>query len=303
MMAQADYSLGTQAKGFLRIDPNVPKNKADEIRQNWGKTGGTGSAKPGQLELFEGKGPTPQIFTLLETADQVMSDAFGGANFLGLKETASESGRAVMARQAQAGLDNFITLDNMRRTKTQLGKLIAWYLTNEIAASRKLRITGDTMQIKSMIDSGILKPHPMRPNIGYAEINTTPENTIKDLEVDVVVGESQYSPTKLQAGLAAMTDAFKSGMVPVPPPMELAIGLMPIPEDWKQKWLTAEQNQKPPVKTALDISFKDLPPSIQNQVESAILGMKPAPEENAHIKAAEMISKMPDQQQAQNANS
>lgn len=293
MMAQADYSLGTQAKGFLRIDPSVPKNRAEEIRQNWGKTGGTGNAKAGQLELFEGRGPTPQIFTLVEQANEVMQDAFGGANFLGLKETASESGRAVMARQAQAGLDNFIILDNMRRTKTQLGKLIAWYLTNEITTARQLRITGEPMEIQEMVKNGILKQHPLRPNVGYAEINTDETTSIKEIEVDVVVGESPYSPTKLQAALAAMTDAFKSGFVPMPPPIDVAINMLPIPQQFKDSWLAMAQNQKPDVKTTLQISFKDLPPTVQNQVEAAILGVQPNPVENATIKASETLGNLP----------
>lgn len=292
MLMQADYWLGTMAKGLLRIDPQMPKNKRDEIVTNWGKTGGAVTAKSGQLELIQGAGPAPQIFTMAETAAGVMEDAFGGNNFLGMKETASESGVAVHARQAQAGMDNFVILDNMRRTKQKLGELIAWNLTNEITVERELRIVSDPMQVQNLVQKGILTPHPTRPNVGYVRINTNQDNSLEGLECDVVVGEAQYSPTQKQATLAAMTDAFKSGMIPTPPPASVILSLLPIPDEAKMAWQQEMSQQKPQVKTGLNINFKDLPPGAQNQVEEGVLGLKPDPQENKVLRAADVVNKM-----------
>jgi hypothetical protein len=185
---------------------------------------------------------------------------------LGLKQTASESGRAVLARQAQAGLDNFVPLDNLRRTKLDLGKKIAWFLTNEITAARKLRITGSTFEIQEMQKQGLLEPHPFKPTLGYMEVNTKPQNTIEDLEVDVVVGEAEFSPNRMQANLAAMTDAFKSGMVAVPPPPDVAIDMLPIPQELKERWKATLQPKEEPVSKGVSINYKDIPPDSKAQV-------------------------------------
>lgn len=294
MMAQADYSIGTMAKGLLRIDPSMPKNKRDAIKQGWGKTGGAFEAKQGQIEQFESKGPAPQLFSLIDRAREVMDDQYGGANFGGLKETASESGRAVLARQAAAGLDNFTLQDNMRRTKADLGYKIAWYLTNEITYAKELRITANPLEMQALKQQGIIKEHPQRPNVGYVEVNTEPTNSIENLEVDVVVTEAQHSPTKQMADLAAMTDAFKSGMIPAPPPPQVLIDMMPIGQQQKDAWKAEFQNKpEPQPKVTVQINYKDLPPSVQNQVEAKLLEVEPNPHENAIIKKKEIDSKDP----------
>lgn len=290
MFMQLDHWVGVSAKGLLRKDPRLTKRQSDDIDQKWGKTGGTFTAPAGRVELIESRGPLPQLFSMMDRAENIMDETFGGGNALGLKQTASESGRAVLARQAQAGLDNFVPLDNLRRTKLDLGKKIAWFLTHEITTARKLRITGNSLELQRLIQGGIAQPHDFKPNVAYVEINTRPENTIENLEVDVIVSEAQYSPSKMIASLSAMTDAFKSGMVSQPPPPEIAIGLLPIPEEYKQKWLALYQEKPPETKVALNVSYKDMPPQAQAQVEEMI-GIQPAPEENVAQKVAEIKSK------------
>jgi hypothetical protein len=222
----------------------------------------------------------------MDRADGVMDDAFGGANMLGLKQTASESGRAVLARQAQAGLDNFVPLDNLRRTKLDLGKKIAWFLTNKITAARKIRITGNTFEIQEMQKQGLLEPHPYKPTLGYMEVNTKPENSIENLEVDVVVSEAEFSPNKMMANLAAMTDAFKSGMVAVPPPPDVAIDMLPIPQELKERWkATLQPKEEDPMK--ISANYKDLPPD----AKGALLEKKGLPATPESIVAKEIIDK------------
>jgi len=290
MMMQADHSVGVAAKGVLRIDPRMPKAKKEQVREMWAKTGGIIEASANQIELIEGQGPKPQLFSMADRAENIMDETLGGANQLGLKQTASESGRAVLARQAQAGLDNFVPLDNLRRTKMDLGKKIAWFLSNEITLARKLRITGNSMELQSLIQQGLAEPHPAKRDVAYMEINTTKRNSIGSLEVDVVVGEAQYSPTKMIGALSAMTDAFKSGTVTQPPPPEVAIGLLPIPEEYKKMWLAMFQPKPPEPKIAMNVSYADLPPGGQAQVEQ-LLGLTPNPQENVVQKVVEALLK------------
>jgi len=303
MFMQLDHWIGVSAKGLLRIDPRLPKSEQDKIREMWGQTGGAYVAKAGMTEMQESSGPAPQLFSMMDRAENIMDETFGGGNALGLKQTSSESGRAVLARQAQAGLDNFVPLDNLRRTKLDLGKKIAWFLSNEITTARKLRITGNSLEMQQLIQNGIAEPHPFKPNTAYMEINTKTENSIENLEVDVIVSEAQYSPSKMIASLTTMTDAFKSGMVSQPPPPEVAINLLPIPQEMKQLWLGQFQEKKPEAKVALNISYADLPPGVQAQVE-AELGYKPDPEENIAQKLVEAKSKIkPELTQKEKASS
>lgn len=269
MYSQIDYWIGTMAKGLLWLDPRTPANEEKLIRDSFGKTGGVVKAKY-KPELFESKGPAPQLFSVLDRVEQIIEDVGGGANFLGLKQTASESGRAVLARQAQAGLDSFVILDNIRRTKQNLGEKIAWYLTNEITLPRKLRIVGDKLAMQAMQSGGIVEQSPTRPNVGYVTINTNSNNTIEGLQLDIVVDEAQHSVTKNQAALAAMVDAFKSGFISIPPPPEVAMELLPgIPESLKQQWRASIEAQaaaqKEPI-AKVSVNYKDIPPDAKMQV-------------------------------------
>jgi hypothetical protein len=285
MMIQADYSIGTGAKGVLWIDPRTSKAEEKAIREQWAKTGGIIKSKYMPVQI-ESKGPAPQLFSMMDRAEGIMDDTFGGANNLGMKQTASESGRAVLARQQQAGLDNFVVLDNFRRTKSDLGKKIAWFLTNKITSAKKLRITGSTFEIQAMQKMGLLEPHPFYPTQGYMQVNTGKENTLADLEVDVVVGEAQYSPNRMMASLSSMTDAFKSGMVAVPPPPDVAIDILPIPQDIKERWkATAQPEKEPPMKIAGN--YKDLPPDVKLQILNE-MGFQVSPQS---VVAKEVIDK------------
>jgi hypothetical protein len=221
------------------------------------------------------------MFSILDRVDNNFNDSLGGANQSGLKETASESGRAVMARQAQAGLDTFNALDNMRRTKQNLAVKIAWYLSNRITDARKLRITGDTMSMQQLKQTGLIEPSPTRPNVGYLSVNTKPENTIYGLEVDVVVDEAQHSPTKNMSTINQLTDAFKSGLIRDPIPAEAVIPLFNLPQSVEAIWLKSieeakQSGPKEPPASPISIKYVDLTPDAQEQA-LASLGIKADP--------------------------
>lgn len=261
MMTMIDHWVGTSAKGLLWIDPKTPKVDADRIEQQWGKTGGVLRGIKTKPELIEGKGVQPQLFGLMEIASSNIAYNGGGENYLGSKQTASESGRAVLARQAQAGLDNFIPLDNLRRTKQNLGEKIAWYLANEVTTARKLRIVGDELAMQVMETAGIGSADEHKPNVRYVEVNTEDDNTIEGLEVDIIVDEAPHSPTKNNAIIGALTDAGKAGVMSIPPPPALIPKLLDIPYSFKQEWIAyiqQQQQQPPEPKNKVSINYKDL---------------------------------------------
>jgi hypothetical protein len=259
---QIDHWIGTMAKGLLWIDPRADSKAKKDIKEKFGTTGGIIEGKfPPQL--IESRGPAPQLFSIIDKVETGMDDSLGGSNMLGQKQTASESGRAVLARQAQAGLDHFVSLDNMRRTKHSLGENIAWYLANKITAPRVLRIVGDSLGIQAMQSGGMgkwFKPSASNPSVGYVEINTEEENSLANIEVDVVIDEAVHATTKNWAVLNALTDAAKSGAIPPMPP-QVAIELIPgIPQSLKMMWLKAVNAPKEEPMGKVSANYKDLPP-------------------------------------------
>lgn len=267
MYAQIDHWIGTMAKGLLWIDPRTPDTEANLIRETFGKTGGVIKTKyPPQL--IESRGPAPQLFSVLDRVEDGLENSMGGANFAGLKQTASESGRAVLARQSQAGLDHFIPLDNLRRTKQNLGEKIAYALTKEMTEPRTYRIIGDTLSVQAMQNQGILK-QSIRPNVGYMNVNTDDYNTVRDLEVDVIVDEAQHSVTKNQATLSSLVDLAKSNMLPGPMPPEVIAELSDLPQSMKQIMIQHYQalaQQPKEDKMKISGSYKDLPPDVKMQI-------------------------------------
>jgi len=267
MYAQIDHWIGTMSKGLLWVDPHTPDNEVNLIKETFGKTGGVIQTKY-MPQLIESKGPAPQLFSVLDRVEAGVEDQMGGANFAGLKQTASESGRAVLARQAQAGLDHFIPLDNLRRTKQNLGEKIAYLLTKEMTEPRTYRIIGDTLSVKAMQNQGILQPS-IRPNVGYMNVNSDESNTVRDIEVDVIVDEAQHSITKNQSTLSSLVDLAKSNMLPGPMPPELIAELSDLPESMKQVMVQhyqalAQQPKEAPMK--ISGSYKDLPPDVKMQI-------------------------------------
>jgi len=269
MFAQADHWIAVMAKGLLLGSDKIPKDEWKKITETWGKTGGAVQTKYFDKILpVQSPGPAPQLFSLLDRIDALGKDTFGGANFLGQKQTASESGRAVLARQAQANLDNLIPLSNLSRTKQDLGTKIAWYLSNEVTAPRVLRIVGDDVQLGSLEEIGrYFKRSESRPSQGYLEVNTEKENSLEGLEVDVIVDEAQNSPTKNMQTLNQLTDFGKTGLLTSPPPPEVILELLPIPYSLKQAWKQSLQNQEPPPPAdKVSVNFKDMPPDAQADV-------------------------------------
>jgi hypothetical protein len=289
--SQIDHWIGTQAKGLLVGDSKIDDKDWEKVLDQWGKTGGAVRVKggPKMLDSVQSTGPSAQMFSILDRVDNNFNDSLGGANQQGLKETASESGRAVMARQSQAGLDTFNALDNMRRTKQNLAVNIAWYLSNKITDARKLRITGDTLSMQQLGQTGLVEMSPTRPNVGYVDVNTKPENTIYGLEVDIVVDEAQHSPTKNMGIINQLTDAFKSGLIRDPIPAEAVIPLFNLPTKVEQAWLASiqkEQGPKEPPAKPVNINYKDMTPDAQQQA-LASLGIKADPQLLLHKDVAQ----------------
>ncbi|MDD5551337.1 MAG: hypothetical protein PHS34_08765 [Candidatus Omnitrophica bacterium] len=272
MYQQADHWIGVGAKGLLRLDSREKPEVVKEVTDKHGKTGGVVITKYPFQEI-NSAGVAPQLFSLMDRVEMNAEKSMGGANQMGLKQTASESGRAVLARLQQSGLDHFVPMDNMRRTKAELGRDIAWYLSNEITTPRVLRIVGDKLAMQSMSQGGIaqyFKQDTQKQNVGYLQINTEPSNSLEGLDVDIIVDEAGHSPTKNAATLNSLADLGKAGVLTVPPPPEVVIELSDLPQSLKQIWIQSIQQskaeQKDPLVKNVSVNYKDLPPEAKMDV-------------------------------------
>jgi hypothetical protein len=102
MFSMADHWIGSMSKGLLLGNANADKKEQERVKAAFATTGGFVEVNdPKDYTLFESKGPAPQLFSMLDISRQNLEDNSGGRNFMGKKETASESGVAVRTRIEQ----------------------------------------------------------------------------------------------------------------------------------------------------------------------------------------------------------
>jgi hypothetical protein len=286
MFTMADHWIGTQAKGLLLIDSKAPKQEREVVKKTFSTTGGAVDVSDVEnYKLMESKGPAPQLFSMLGLAQQNLSDNSGGKNFMGKKETASESGIAVRQRIEQGGLSQFVIYDNHRRWKIDVGTKLAWYLTTYMTYPTVVRIMGDelvqeTMQKFQQTGMNWFKTNSLRPGVGYMEINTGEHNTIEGIKVDVIVDEARWSVSKNQSTLETINGALQSNPLFAQTfPPEVLLELIPLPFSEKEKarrrmkeleertaQLEAAKAIKPP-NVSLDLGdVEKLPPGVAAQI-------------------------------------
>lgn len=299
MFSTLDHWIGSMSKGLLLGSSNNPEEEK-KVQQMFSTTGGFAHVTDVEdYKLFESRGPAPQLYDSLGLARQNLEDNSGGRNFQGKKETASESGVAVRTRIEQGGLSGFVIFDNLRRTKISAGAKIAWYLTHYMTYPTVVRIEGEELvqatfeqMQKSETSKNWFRKNPLRPGVGFLEVNSTEANTIEGLKVDVNVDEARWSVSKSMSILQELNAAMQSNplLAQVFPP-ETMVDLMPIPFSTKQeakaRMKQLEQQQmaleqakasKPPSLSADLGDIKELPPSAKAQL-LAMFGIQVNPQE------------------------
>lgn len=290
MMSLIDHQITTSSKGTLFVDDKVPDPIYKKIVDTWSKTGGVLKMPDPEhnIKFVESKGFDPRYLSAQEMAITNLEKKAGGGNFLGHRETASESGVAVRQRIEQGSLTSFVVYDNLSRFKKEVGEKIMWYLSNFMTAAQKIRLEGkDLTQFAQTQFPEWFKPS-LRPSVGFLEINTTHENSLEGLKADVIVDEAKHSVTKNAAVLQQLSVAMQSSplLAETIPPMML-IGLMDIPATEKQEWMSASQQlmqakmqkdqaeaQKPPSISATLKDIESLDPQDQAQFMEKFFGIK-----------------------------
>lgn len=275
MFSMADHWIGTASKGTILTDSKNP-DEVNRVKEAIGGLGGVITVEDVEAyKEFKAEGPNPQIFGLMDKAENQIHANSGGRNFQGQKETASESGIAVRQRIEQGGLSGFIIYDNLRRWKMDVGSKIAWYLTTNLTYADTVRIEGEelvqeTMQKFQSVNQGNwFRANPFRPGVGYLKVNTEGKNTIENLKVDTIVDEARWSVSKNQSILQEISVAMQSNpnLAQTFPP-EVMVHFMNLPFSLKQQALQRikelEQMQQ-----ALQMAKAQPPPSISASMGDA----------------------------------
>lgn len=201
----------------------------------------------------------PTAFAQIEQACTSDLKEISGINeeMMGMNVPASASGRAIELKQ-QAAITSIATmLDNLRRTKKQVMRmlwghrgrkgLIQEYITEEMA----VRITDDNGKAGFMkLNAKTPIPNPVTGELPWTDENGEVMATVMDdvttWEFDIILADEPTSPSGRTAAFWKLLEAQKAG-VPVPPDILLEASDIPQKEQIKQKMaMMAQQQAQPP---------------------------------------------------------
>jgi hypothetical protein len=108
--------------------------------------------------------------------------------------------------------------------------------------------------------------NPLRPGVGFLEVNTTEQNTLQDMKVDTIVDEARWSVSKNESTLQQINGTMQSNpaMAQSFDPMTL-IDLLPLPFSQKEK-AKARTMELMQQQMALEQAKAQKPPSLSASV-------------------------------------
>jgi len=248
IISQIDYSFGTDIKNGFEIDimaladgetyETAVQKLSEGIPVKVQRTGG--------IQPIKTSGINPQWMAMFDVMKTVIEELPGGRSMQGLSEGANESGKAVLAKRQQGELITSIFLDNLSRSKKQLGQKLLWYLKNYDTAPYILKVHGGA--ISPELQQVLMAQNVM--NISYKDVNTSyikmnehPLTIFKDASFELFVSESQLTETMKEKRMSDI--ALLSQLYPGAIPPEITLEFIDIDYSLKQKIKTTwEQKQQ-----------------------------------------------------------
>lgn len=292
--SMVDHQMMTSQKGLLLIDERVPGATAKALIEMWSKTGGAMRAPNVSADWYQYIKPEsfdPRLLQAIEMVHGNIQMKAGGANYLGQTQSAAESGVAVERRIGRAAMSSFVIYDNLDRFKFDVGTKLAWYITHLYTGARKIRVEGEELSEMARQQMPQWYTPSVVPGTGYLQVNTTPENSIEEVALEIVVDKSAQAATKNRETLFQIQQMLQSSpMLAETVPPQMLISLFDLPATEKRKMMAASEElmqarmeqqkaeaHKPP---SLTMNFKDiamLPAEMQQQA-FALFGLEPTGE-------------------------
>ena len=223
-----------------------------------------GSA-PGVMVKYNGTPPTAFDMTQLPTAfaqiEQASTDdlkEISGINeeMMGMNVPASASGRAIELKQQAAITSIAGMLDNLRRTKKQVMRMLWGYrgrpglIQQFMTEETVIRITQDDGKPGfARLNEKVPVPDPLTGQLPFVDDNgdivATVMNDLSTWEFDIVLSDEPTSPSGRTAAFWKLLEAAKQG-VPIPPDILLEASDIPQKEAIKAKMAAMAQVQNAP---------------------------------------------------------
>lgn len=161
---------------------------------------------------------SPELFQGLGMVQQRMQEYAGGANALGLQENAAESGRAVRARQAAAGVARLPLFDNLQDWRKRVTEQFVWNIKKFMVNRQSVQITGTDGAIEYVkLDDGVM-------------------DTLREIEVNVIVDEAPSTEDLRERTFEQIVRLSEVAQIPPGVKTDLLIANMPgLPAAEKKK--------------------------------------------------------------------
>jgi hypothetical protein len=220
LISQWDYSVGTSVKNAHTVKENLLRRgfSIEDLRREMSKTG---SVIPvishDAMAPLTQVGVRPELFQGVDFAINRMNDYAGGRNMMGMMESASESGKAVMARTQQAGVGRMTIFDRLSQWRKETIELTTWWIINFMTPGQIMRIIGTDLNVK------------------YTELDIYVLDTLRELKYDITIDEINKSDSIKDRNFEQMWRLLSQ--VPALDPFEMMSLLLPftsIPETQKE---------------------------------------------------------------------
>jgi len=190
----------------VRVSPatGMDPNKA---REELAKPDGVFVGEPGDVEVLQTNDMALGNLNLLQDAREHIHRT-GANNALAGKDTSGQSGRAIIAQQQGGIVESSSYLDAVRILSVAVYRSVWGRIRQYWTAERWIRITDDQNNLQFI---GLNQP-VMDPMTGQVVI----ENSVAELDVDIIVGEGIDTPTIAAEQFSELVQLAQSG-IQIPP--------------------------------------------------------------------------------------
>lgn len=247
--SQLDFALGTQNKGMKTVIEAMLKTGWDieKVRQEASKTNPYIPVNSHQaIQAHNESQINPDIFNTIHFSIGRMTDYTGGKNALGFSENAAESGRAVQARAEAGGVSRLSLFDNLRLWRLKLSERIVWLLKNLMAPQQIVRLIGE------------------QDDVFYLNLNDGLLDTIREVQIDIVVDEAVKSTTANERYFQQLTQFFQIAQLPPEITMPMLLEYSSLPQTKKDELKNYYAQYKEYMEQQMQVAKED---KIKSQVE------------------------------------
>ncbi|MEM1966498.1 MAG: hypothetical protein QXO86_01310 [Nitrososphaerota archaeon] len=255
-LSEWDYQTGAAAKNLVTVQENLLRRGMtyEHVRAELSRRSPVLPViSHDAIRAHPSQHPLPELFQGVSFGIQRMNEYMGGRNFMGLQESAAESGRAIIARAEQAGLARLRLFENLKLWRKQVTEIALWYIRNFLSVDDALSLVGWDEMARTWLDTGVL-------------------DTLKEVRVEVEVDEAYVSKTYQERMFQLLREYFATVGAPPEIAMPMLLKYSPLPEKDKQEILAMSEFYREYMLRRSEVERqKKIKQAAQEQVEKALI--------------------------------